>query len=170
MDSSIMFAIFGALLLLIGIIGCVVPGLPGVPFAWAGLLVAFFSVYTQLTVRTLVITGIIAAIVTVFDFISPALFTKSWGGSKAGSLGSTIGIFVGLFMGPLGVIAGPFLGAFIGELIHDSSDMKVCLRSAVGSFIGFLLGTGIKLICSFAFVWIFIASLSLDYGGAVQAL
>lgn len=167
MDSSVVFAYFGAILLVIGIVGCLVPVLPGVPLAWAGLFVAYFSVSTDITVRALIITGIIAAAVTAFDFISPALFTKTWGGTKAGSIGSTIGIFVGLFMGPLGVIAGPFFGALIGEMIHDSSDMKVCLRSATGSFIGFLLGTGIKLIVCIGFAWFFIISLHLNLAASV---
>lgn len=167
MDSSVIFAFFGAVLLLIGIIGCVIPVLPGVPLAWAGLFVSYFSAYTDITVRSLIITGVIAAAVTVFDFISPALFTKTWGGSRAGTIGSTIGIFAGLFMGPLGVIAGPFVGALIGEMIHDSSDMRTCLRAAAGSFIGFLLGTGIKLIVCFGFIWFFIISLHLNLAATV---
>lgn len=150
------FLVLAAVLLIIGIIGCVVPMLPGPPLAWAGLLLAFFSSYTEYGLITLLITGTIAVVVTVLDTFLPALMTKKTNGSKAASRGATIGIIVGLFMGPFGVILGPFCGALIGELIHNSEDFSKALKVAWGSFLGFLCGTGLKLITVICFIWLFV--------------
>ena len=89
-------------------------------------------------------------LITVLDYFIPIWGTKKFGGSKAGVIGSGIGLIVGLFFGPLGIILGPFLGALAGELITNQTEIKKALRSATGSFIGFLFGTGLKLVfCGF---------------------
>lgn len=159
MALDIFLAIIGAVLILVGFAGTIVPVLPGAPLSWIGLLVAFFSSYTEISVVALVITGVIAVVVSVVDNIFPIVFTKQSGGSSEGTWGSTIGLIVGLFIGPIGILLGPFCGAFIGELIHDSSDTKRALKAAFGSFKGFLLGTGLKMIACAIFLWIFIISL-----------
>lgn len=100
-----------------------------------------------------VLLGIVVA-VTVFDYVVPIIGTKKYGGSKRGQWGATIGVIAGMIaggvigMGPwgalIGAIAGPFLGAYLGELSLKKTK-KEALRSAWGSFIGFLLGAGIKM-------------------------
>ncbi|MCQ2586264.1 MAG: DUF456 domain-containing protein [Treponema sp.] len=150
------FLIIAAVLLILGIIGCIVPMLPGPPLGWAGLLLAYFSSWTEYGIKTLIITGIIAVVVTVLDTFLPALMTKKTNGSKAASRGATVGIIVGLFMGPFGVILGPFCGALLGELIHNSEDFSKAIKVAWGSFLGFLFGTGLKLITVICFIWIFV--------------
>ena len=87
--------------------------------------------------------------------------TNKIGGSKAATIGSTIGLIIGLFMGPAGIILGPFLGALVGELIHSKGAFFTSLKSAWGAFLGFLLGTGIKMIAVGFFIWIFIRSFAL---------
>ena len=159
MDGSIAYVIFGGIFLLIGFAGTIVPVLPGAPLAWLGLLLAYFSVYTDISVTALIITAVIAILVSVLDNIFPIIFTKQSGGSKAGTWGSTIGLIVGFFLGPLGIILGPFVGAWVGEMIHDNSDSKRALTAAFGSLKGFLLGTGMKMIACGIFIWIFVTSL-----------
>ena len=63
-----------------------------------------------------------------------------------------------LFLGPVGIILGPFLGALLGELIHTHGDMDVSFKSAWGAFLGFLCGTGSKLIVVLIYIWIYVAS------------
>ncbi|MBQ5646899.1 MAG: FAD-dependent oxidoreductase, partial [Treponema sp.] len=92
-------------------------------------------------------------------FSLPVVFTKQSGGSKEGTWGSTIGLIIGFFIGPIGIILGPFCGAYIGELIHDSSDNSRAIKAAFGSFKGFILGTGLKMIACAIFLWIYIISL-----------
>ena len=159
MAGDIAFTIFGGILLVIGFAGTIVPVLPGAPLAWIGLLLAYFSSYTDISVTALIITAVIAILVSVLDNIFPIIFTKQSGGSKAGTWGSTIGLIIGFFIGPIGIIAGPFIGAWVGEMIHDNSDSKRALSAAFGSLKGFLLGTGMKMIACGIFIWIFVTSL-----------
>lgn len=156
---DLFLVITGGILLVIGFLGTFIPILPGAPLAWAGLLLGYFSKYCEVSVAALVITAIVAILVSVVDNIFPIIFTKQSGGSKAGTLGATIGLLIGFFVGPLGILLGPFVGAFIFEYIHDSSDAKHALNAAFGAFKGFLAGTGIKMIACVVFIWLFIAGL-----------
>lgn len=156
---DVLLVILGGIALLIGIAGSFLPVLPGPPIAWAGLLLLHYSDYAQFSQRFLIITAIVTIAVVALDYIVPAWGTKKYGGSKAGQTGALLGVVVGLFAGPVGIILGPFLGAFIGELIHDSSDQSRALRAAWGSFIGFLVGTGIKVILCLAFAWFYVEAL-----------
>ena len=138
-------------LALIGIVGAIVPGIAGPPFSFAGLLVVSFVDGIDYSTQFLVIMGIIGAIIFVLDYVVPVWGTKTLGGTKAGIRGSTIGLILGLlitFFFPIGFIAillGPFLGAYIGEK-NNGTDDKLAWRSALGSFVGFLTGTFLKLV------------------------
>ena len=158
-DPTLFFAILAGVLLLAGLVGTVLPVLPGPPIAWAGLLAAHFSSYSQIEIWILIATGIAAVFVTVIDNIFPSVMTKKAGGSKAATLGCTIGLIVSFFLGPIFILFVPFAGAFIGEMIHDSSDAKRALKAAFGAFKGFLLGTGLKIICVMCFIWLFLWSI-----------
>lgn len=152
---DIFLAILGGILILGGVVGSVLPVLPGPPIAWLGLLVLNFTKYADFSISFLVVMAVIMVVVTALDFLIPAWGTKKFGGSKAGVTGSALGLVVGLFFGPMGIILGPFIGAFLGELIANGTEFKIALKSATGSFIGFLLSTGLKLIyggvCAFYF-------------------
>ena len=136
-------------LALIGLVGALVPGIAGTPFSFLALLVLSFVDGIDYTTRFLVIMGIIGAVVFTVDYVVPVWGTKKLGGTKAGVRGSTIGLILGLlvtFIFPIGFIAvllGPFIGAYIGEKSVGTDD-HLAWRSAFGSFVGFLLGTGIK--------------------------
>jgi uncharacterized protein YqgC (DUF456 family) len=79
--------------------------------------------------------------------------TKRFGGSKYGVWGTNIGLIVGLFIPPFGFILGPFIGALIGELIYDSNNFNRALKAAIGSFIGFLASTFLKIaVCLGVFI------------------
>ena len=156
MDISLILAIIASVLLVVGFIGTFVPVLPGAPLAWCGLLVAYFSSYCEISIIALVISGIFAVLVSVLDNFLPVIMTKKFGGSKAATTGSTIGLIVGFFIGPLGMIFGPFLGALMGEWIHNGGKREGVFKAAFGAFIGFLTGTGLKMICVLCFIWYFV--------------
>ena len=158
MNVDLVFAIFAGILLVVGFIGTFVPVLPGAPLAWLGLLLAFFSDYCKISISGLIIAGIFAVLVSVLDNFFPVFMTKKFGGSKAATTGSTIGLIIGFFVGPLGMILGPFVGAFIGELIHNNGNSQGVFKAATGAFVGFLTGTGMKMVCVLCFVWYFIVS------------
>ena len=141
------------ILFLAGIAGCIVPGLLGTPLCWAGMLASYFVDRCSLSFFTLIACAVISLLVEIVNNFVPTFFTVKAGGSKAGSLGATVGTFAGIFLGGFfGILAGPFLGALIGELINDSSDFKKALKSAAFAFLGFITGTGLRLIVSCAFV------------------
>ena len=114
---NIVLLIIAFVLMLIGVIGCIVPGLPGTPIAYAGLWIAQATDQVDFSWQFLLIWGIVVIVISVLDYVVPAWGTKQFGGSKWGVWGSTIGVFIGLFFGALGVIFGPLVGAIIGELI-----------------------------------------------------
>lgn len=143
---DIALAIFGGLFIFAGILGSLLPVIPGPPLSWGGLLLIHFSDYTSFSTTFLVVSAVAMVAVTVLDYFIPIWGTKRFGGSRAGVVGSTVGLIIGLFFGPIGIIFGPFLGALIGELAVNRKETKKALRSATGSFVGFVLGTGLKLI------------------------
>jgi uncharacterized protein len=149
----------GLLFIIGGILGGVLPVLPGPPLSYAGLLLLHFTSRYQFTTKFLVIWAIITALVYAVDYVIPVIGTKKFGGSKWGVWGSVIGLVVGLFFfPPFGIIIGPFAGAVIGEL-STGKDSNSALKSGFGSFIGFLTGTLIKLIASGLMAWYFIKEL-----------
>jgi len=145
---DITLAVLGTALVLIGFIGSILPVIPGPPISWAGLLLLKWTNYVDdhgaAYENTLWILLFFVILVTILDYVVPIMGTKRYGGSKRGVWGATIGVVVGLFFGPPGIIIGPFLGAYIGEITTGKKEREA-LRAAWGSFMGFLLGVGLKL-------------------------
>ena len=144
MDIALL--ILAGLFILIGIIGCIVPGLPGTPLAYIGLWIAQATDRVDFTWQTLLIWGIVTVVVSILNYVVPAWGTKQFGGTKWGVWGSTLGVMVGLFFGAVGVIVGPLVGAILGELL-GGKEVAAALRAGWGSFIGILFGTILKLVC-----------------------
>lgn len=140
---DIFLAIIGGICIIAGIIGCVAPVLPGPPLSYFGLLLFHWTKYAYYSPTVLWILGIVTIIVTVVDNFLPILMTKKLGGTKYGTWGATAGVIIGMFFGLPGIIIGPFAGALIGELIAGVENKKA-IKSAWGSFLGFILGTGAK--------------------------
>lgn len=143
---DIILLIIAGLLMLVGIIGCIVPGLPGTPIAYAGLWIAQITERVDFSWQLLLIWGIITVVVSVLDYVIPAWGTKQFGGTKWGVWGSTIGVFVGLFFGAAGVIVGPLVGAVLGEVL-GGKEVAEALKAGWGSFVGLLFSTILKLVC-----------------------
>ncbi len=143
MDIALLVIAF--VFILIGFIGCIVPGLPGTPIAYAGLWIAQATDRVDFSWQFLLIWGVVVVIISVLDYLVPAWGTKHYGGTKWGVWGSTIGVFVGLFFGAIGVILGPLVGAIIGELLAGK-ELQAALKAGWGSFVGILFGTILKLI------------------------
>ncbi len=150
--------ILAGLLILLSVAGNILPGLPGTPLGYVGLLVLHATDKVQFSTTFLIVWAVIVIVVQVLDYVVPAWGTKKFGGSKAGVWGSTIGLVLGLFMGPWGIIIGPFIGAMIGELINGK-EKEEAIKAAWGSFIGLLAGTTLKLICSGFMIYYYIEAL-----------
>ena len=151
--------VLGVLFMISGILGCVLPILPGPPLSYLGILLLQFTSKSQFSTRFMIIWAVITVVVYALDYVIPAWGTKKFGGSKRGVWGSIIGLVIGLFFfPPFGIIIGPFLGAIIGEL-SSGKDSGSALKSGFGSFLGFLAGTLLKLIASGMMTWYFFKEL-----------
>ena len=149
--------VVGFSLMLLGIVGSILPALPGPPVSWAGILLLYFCPGIATNYWLLSITLVIAVVIGILDYVIPAKGTKYFGGSSYGIWGTTIGLVTGIFAPiPFGFLIGPFVGALIGELIYNSSEGKRALKAATGSFLGFLAGTFMKVLVSFLFLGLFV--------------
>jgi uncharacterized protein YqgC (DUF456 family) len=147
--------VLAGLLMLGGLAGSVLPVLPGIPMVFGGIwLAAAVDDYRHLGLWWLLIIGAIGVIGVLVDFVAGALGAKRVGASAGALWGATIGTVVGMFFGIPGLLLGPFIGALIGELASGNS----VLRSAhvgIGTWLGLLLGTLLKLVLSFLMVGLF---------------
>lgn len=144
-DMDLLLSLLAIGFSLLGIVGCILPALPGVFFSYAGLLCAWCAGWSQMPADAAWIWLAVTIAVSVADYYLPGWMARRFGGSRAGSIGATVGIFAGLFFGPMGIILGPFVGAVAGELLHDRSDSAKAFRVGLGSFLAFIVGTGLKL-------------------------
>jgi len=152
------FLFFGGVLMIIGIIGSIVPVLPGPPLSFIGLFMLQFKTEPAFTWKFIIIWGIITLIVTLLDYLFPSIGTKKYGGSRWGIIGCFVGFIVGLFFGIPGIILGPFVGALLGEVL-GGKDIQQALRPALGSFLGFLVGTVLKLVASLIMAFYFFGNM-----------
>src|SRR4030066_2380808 len=156
--SDYILLILGIILMIIGIIGCLVPVLPGPPISYLGLILLHISRFGQFSNTVLIALAAITIVVTILDYIVPIWGTRKFGGSKYGMRGATVGLIIGLFLGPVGIIVGPLIGAIVGELIFKD-DMKYAIKAGFGSLLGFLTGIGLKLATSFVITFYFVREL-----------
>ena len=131
---------------LVGILGSILPALPGAPISYVALLLLLPCEGADISRTALWVYGIFLIIVSILDYVAPVWLTNASGGSKQATRGSMIGLIAGLFVfPPWGLIFGPFIGAFIGELMAQPSKAQA-LKVALMSFLGFILTTGMKII------------------------
>jgi uncharacterized protein YqgC (DUF456 family) len=132
--------ILSLIFIILGYVGAFVPGLSGPPLAWVAILLIYFINNIQLPLWVLIVTGVIAGLSLLLEWIIPAYGTKIFKGSKYGVRGSYIGMIIGIIAPiPFGFLIGPFVGAYVGELYMDPKDQSRALKAAFGTFIGFLL-------------------------------
>jgi len=151
----------GFALVIIGLVGIVLPALPGHILILVGLVVAAWAEhFTRVGVWTLVVIGVIAAASYLVDFAAAALGAKHLGASTRAMVGAGLGTIAGLFLGLPGIILGPFVGAVIGELTVDR-DLRRAGRAGVAAWIGFAIGTAVKVALAFLMIGIFLGALLL---------
>ncbi len=147
-------------LIFIGLLGIFLPFLPGVPVAWAGLLLyAYHTNFLELSTTLVLIFLGITIFTMIVDLIAPIIGAKKYSASKYGILGASLGLLFGIFiLGPIGILVGPFVGAMLGELLIGKTE-KESMRAAFGTFLGFLAGTVIKLVAVLSMAGFLIYSL-----------
>jgi uncharacterized protein YqgC (DUF456 family) len=156
----IVLIILGVICLIIGIIGCVIPGLAGPPFSFLALiLLSIAKRWEPFSPTFLIAMAAVTIIVTALDYIVPAAGAKKYGASKFGFWGAIIGMIIGIiYIPPLGMIIGAFIGAFVGELLVGKQS-SAALKAGWGVFVGVMIGILLKLIASGVMTFYFIKAL-----------
>lgn len=155
MDLTALYYALAALLILAGFAGTVLPALPGLPLMFAGMLLAAWTGdFALVGGWTLALLGTLAALALGIDFIAGLLGARRVGASRLALVGAALGTVVGLFFGLPGLLLGPFVGAVLGELAH-TRHAGTAARVGVGTWVGLLLGTVLKLATACAMLGIF---------------
>lgn len=156
MDWTILWWLLAVLVVVAGLVGTVVPALPGPPLVFAGLLIGAwidgFEVVGWGTLGTLAVLALVAWLV---DFIASAVGTRYLGATSRAFWGATIGAIVGIFFGVPGMLLGPFAGAMLGEL-SGGSDLVRSGRAGIGAWLGMVVATAVKLALCFLMVGLFL--------------
>lgn len=121
----------GLIIAIIGLIGCIVPGIPGPPLNLVALLLLEIATGGSYSINFYITWGLITVATIILDYIFPIISAKKFKASNYGIWGSVIGMIIGIvFFPPFGMITGLFLGAILGELIagrKGADAMKVGL-------------------------------------------
>ena len=142
-------------LLSLGVLGAVLPALPGPPLAWLGLLVFYFTDFSSISLSALIASGVLAAVFTWADYYLPIALVRKWGGTEYGKRGALAGLLVGFFFAPWGIVLGPPVGAYMFERFGAKLEHREAYWSAFGSLMGFLLGTAGKMLYALVtLVWV----------------
>jgi uncharacterized protein YqgC (DUF456 family) len=143
------------LLMLAGLAGAILPALPGIPILYAGIwLAAGTDGYAHIGVWWLIGIALVGAFGMLMDLVAGVFGARRVGATPAALWGSAIGTVVGLFLGIPGLILGPFIGALAGEMLSGSSVLR-STHVGMGTWVGLLLGTLVKLVVSFAMLGMF---------------
>ncbi len=154
MFRDILVALLVFVLWILWVVGSLLPALPGPQLSYFGILILHFALWRPFSSWFLVTWWLVVVGVLVLDYYVPVWGTKKFGGTKYGNWGSMIGLILwtiilplmGITFGPFGLLSliwGPFVGAYLGEM-YNAKNHKKALKSAFGSFIGFLAGTFVK--------------------------
>lgn len=159
MDAGLI-ALASIMLLILGLVGTILPILPGLLLSICGLLIYKFGTDAPLSMVYIWIFVVLTVISTVLNYLIPAKTNRKYGGTRWGSVGSIIGTLVGLFFfPPFGFFIGMILGVFVGELLHDSKDKKKAINSVKGAVIGFIFGAGFNFMIALAMLLVVIIDL-----------
>ena len=142
-------------LMIIGVIGSIVPVLPGPLSSWIGLFILSNVSGVEVSGKLIVICLIIAIGIFILDYIIPIYTSKKFGASKYGIIGASIGIIMGLFFAPFGIFLGAIIGAITGEIILNKN-FKKSLKSAFGVFLGFIISGFTKSLITIIYLVLYI--------------
>jgi len=156
MATDIFLWLAAVLLLIAGLVGLVLPAIPGAPLIFAGMLLAAWAEdFQYIGAGTLSVLALMAALSYAADFAAGALGAKRFGASRRAVIGAAIGAIAGLFFGLPGVLLGPFVGAVVGELSTRRS-LGDAGRAGVGATLGLVLGAAAKIALAFAMIGTFL--------------
>lgn len=162
---TIALYVLATALIVIGLFGTVLPALPGVPLMFAGMfLAAWAGHFVYVGPLTLGLLGLLCVLAIAADIVAGLLGAKRVGASRWALVGAGIGTIAGFFFGLPGLILGPFVGALAGELIAGST-VRRATHVGVGTWLGMLFGTLVKVALAFAMLGVFAFALLIPTTG-----
>lgn len=151
--------VISAVMIVVGLLGTLLPAIPGTPLVFAGMLLAAWAGdFRQISGWTVALLACLTLVSVVTDFIASMLGTKVAGASRWAFVGAGVGALVGLFFGILGLLVGPFVGAVVGEAIA-TNHFRRAMAAGVGATIGLLFGAVAKIALAFTMLGIFLLAL-----------
>jgi uncharacterized protein YqgC (DUF456 family) len=151
--------ILAVVLIVVGVVGTVLPALPGAILVFAGVaLAAWIDDFARISGWTLGVLGVLTVIAWATDYVAAAAGAKKAGASKHAIVGAAIGTVVGVFTGLIGLIFMPLAGAALGEYIAQKDALRAG-KVGVATWLGMVAGTAAKVAIVFLMVGIFVAAL-----------
>ncbi len=156
---TVLLWIVVVLLMLVGIVGTILPAIPGVTLVFGGVVLAgWIDHFARIPVWLVVACGVLTVITWVIDYTSAAAGARKLGASRLAVIGALIGTVAGIFTGFVGLIFMPLAGAAIGEFIAQR-DLVRAGQVGVATWIGIVVGTAVKLAIAFAMIGAVIVAL-----------
>jgi hypothetical protein len=132
-------------LMVIGLVGVIIPGVPGVMAIFGGmLLAAWIDDFQKISAWTLVLLGVLTALAFVADIVGALLGAKRVGASRQALIGAAVGGLIGLPFGLMGLVVGPFFGAMAGEFLAQQR-VDAAARIGLATWLGLAVGTLAKI-------------------------
>lgn len=158
---EILLYVLGVAALVVGLAGVVLPAVPGSALLVVGVvLVAWAEGFTRVSGWTVAACVLVGIAIWVTDFLAGVLGAKAFGASHWAVVGAGLGLLVGLFLGLPGIILGPAVGAIVLEYARDPN-FERAMKAGFGAFLGFVLGTAVKV--SLAFVLVGVVAFALVF-------
>jgi uncharacterized protein YqgC (DUF456 family) len=156
---EILLYVLGAVALVVGIAGVVLPAVPGSVLLVAGaLLVGWAEDFTRVSRGVVAVCAALGAAIWVVDLLAGALGAKAFGASRWAVVGASLGLVVGMFLGLPGIVLGPAVGAIVLEYARNPS-FERALKAGAGAFVGFVLGSAVKVSLAFVLVGVLLVAL-----------
>jgi hypothetical protein len=156
---SILLWLLAALMIALGVIGTVLPALPGAALVFAGVvLAAWIDDFTRISIGTLVAIGVLTLLAFAADYVAAAAGARKAGASRLAIIGAALGTLAGVFTGLVGLLFLPLVGAAVGEYLAER-DVGRAGKVGVATWLGFLVGTAVKVAIVFTMVGLFVFAL-----------
>ena len=156
---TVMLWILAGAMIVAGVVGTVLPALPGAALVFAGvLLAAWIDDFTRISGWVVAIMAALTAIAFAADLIAGMLGARKVGASRLALVGAAVGTIAGVFTGLVGLVFLPLAGAAAGEYLARR-DLGRAGRVGVATWIGLLVGTAVKVAVVATMVGVFATAL-----------
>lgn len=152
------------LMILIGLVGIVLPALPGVVLVWAGILLgAWIDGFSRVGWGVMAACTALMLLALLIDLVAGMLGARRLNAHWLALVGAGVGTLLGLFSGLIGLLFMPLLGAIAGEWIARHREPDIALRATqvgLATWVGMLVGTAVKIATAFLMLGLFVAALA----------